>query len=252
MNSGSSSDQYKIYSSQLPHKFDDEGELSQCLPSISSLIPTFETTSTHSTIKLKNTQAGLSTLQIDSGNKSDYGDRVSSVNPSIIAHQNFNQPQPSPLSRFKGERCDGDLIVYQPSKPILDSLVLPRDVGPPSSNDDIYALNESFSSNSSSFSFPQCTLTNEQLNLRKRRRRRKFDEIARIYQCNWKTCTKAYGTLNHLNHHVTLQDHGPKRYAHEFRHLRNHIDRDQLSMLDAILQAASNMEESASNNNNNQ
>ncbi|KAG8824125.1 hypothetical protein FRC19_002495 [Serendipita sp. 401] len=44
-----------------------------------------------------------------------------------------------------------------------------------------------------------------------RRKRRKYEEIERRYQCGWNGCTKAYGTLNHLNDHVSLQNHGPKR-----------------------------------------
>jgi hypothetical protein len=45
----------------------------------------------------------------------------------------------------------------------------------------------------------------------KKRPRRRYDEIERLYQCSWPECTKAYGTLNHLNAHVTMQKHGPKR-----------------------------------------
>ena len=44
-----------------------------------------------------------------------------------------------------------------------------------------------------------------------KRRRRPPNEIERIYECNWKGCKKAYGTLNHLNEHVTKQSHGKKR-----------------------------------------
>ena len=32
-----------------------------------------------------------------------------------------------------------------------------------------------------------------------------------MYKCGWHGCEKAYGTLNHLNAHVTMQSHGPKR-----------------------------------------
>ena len=32
-----------------------------------------------------------------------------------------------------------------------------------------------------------------------------------MYKCGWNGCEKAYGTLNHLNAHVTMQSHGPKR-----------------------------------------
>lgn len=45
----------------------------------------------------------------------------------------------------------------------------------------------------------------------KKRPRRRYDEIERLYQCSYPDCTKAYGTLNHLNAHVTMQKHGPKR-----------------------------------------
>ena len=44
-----------------------------------------------------------------------------------------------------------------------------------------------------------------------RRKRRKYEEIERRYLCGWNGCAKAYGTLNHLNDHVSLQNHGPKR-----------------------------------------
>lgn len=32
-----------------------------------------------------------------------------------------------------------------------------------------------------------------------------------MYKCGWEGCEKAYGTLNHLNAHVTMQSHGQKR-----------------------------------------
>jgi hypothetical protein len=32
-----------------------------------------------------------------------------------------------------------------------------------------------------------------------------------MYKCGWNGCEKAYGTLNHLNAHVTMQSHGNKR-----------------------------------------
>lgn len=53
-----------------------------------------------------------------------------------------------------------------------------------------------------------------------KRPRRRYEEIERIYQCNWENCTKAYGTLNHLNAHVTMQKHGPKRTPEEFKEIR--------------------------------
>ena len=48
-------------------------------------------------------------------------------------------------------------------------------------------------------------------NVVKKRPLRRYDEIERLYQCSWPNCTEAYGTLNHLNAHITMQKHGPKR-----------------------------------------
>jgi uncharacterized membrane protein YsdA (DUF1294 family) len=44
-----------------------------------------------------------------------------------------------------------------------------------------------------------------------KRPRRRYEEIERMYKCGWNGCEKAYGTLNHLNAHVTMQAHGTKR-----------------------------------------
>ncbi|KAF8074973.1 Zn finger family DNA binding protein [Lyophyllum atratum] len=54
----------------------------------------------------------------------------------------------------------------------------------------------------------------------KKRPRRRYDEIERLYRCAWQDCNKAYGTLNHLNAHVTMQKHGSKRSPNEFKELR--------------------------------
>ncbi|CAO3598283.1 unnamed protein product [Absidia cylindrospora] len=56
-------------------------------------------------------------------------------------------------------------------------------------------------------------------NQRKRPRRR-YDEIERLYHCTWPGCTKSYGTLNHLNAHVSMQKHGEKRHPSEFKEMR--------------------------------
>jgi hypothetical protein len=44
-----------------------------------------------------------------------------------------------------------------------------------------------------------------------KRPRRRYEEIERMYKCGHNGCEKAYGTLNHLNAHVTMQSHGQKR-----------------------------------------
>ncbi|WVQ93153.1 hypothetical protein IAU59_000217 [Kwoniella sp. CBS 9459] len=54
----------------------------------------------------------------------------------------------------------------------------------------------------------------------KKRPRRRFDEIERLYACGWNGCEKSYGTLNHLNAHVAMQKHGEKRLPSEFKEMR--------------------------------
>ncbi|KZT27929.1 hypothetical protein NEOLEDRAFT_1042960, partial [Neolentinus lepideus HHB14362 ss-1] len=54
----------------------------------------------------------------------------------------------------------------------------------------------------------------------RKRPRRRYDEIERNYVCSWPGCTKAYGTLNHLNAHVVMQGHGQRRTPAEFKELR--------------------------------
>ncbi|KAI7868959.1 hypothetical protein BDF14DRAFT_1789809 [Spinellus fusiger] len=54
----------------------------------------------------------------------------------------------------------------------------------------------------------------------KKRPRRKYHEVERLYQCSFPECAKAYGTLNHLNAHVCMQGHGVKRHPNEFKELR--------------------------------
>lgn len=53
-----------------------------------------------------------------------------------------------------------------------------------------------------------------------KRPRRRYEEIERMYKCGWNGCEKAYGTLNHLNAHVTMQTHGQKRTPEEFKEIR--------------------------------
>ncbi|RKF55082.1 C2H2 finger domain transcription factor CON7 [Erysiphe neolycopersici] len=53
-----------------------------------------------------------------------------------------------------------------------------------------------------------------------KRPRRRYEEIERMYKCGYNCCEKAYGTLNHLNAHVTMQAHGAKRTPDEFKEIR--------------------------------
>ncbi|KAH6625069.1 hypothetical protein B0J18DRAFT_201498 [Chaetomium sp. MPI-SDFR-AT-0129] len=53
-----------------------------------------------------------------------------------------------------------------------------------------------------------------------KRPRRRYEEIERMYKCGHDGCEKAYGTLNHLNAHVTMQSHGVKRTPELFKDIR--------------------------------
>ncbi|KAF9896953.1 hypothetical protein BX616_006452 [Lobosporangium transversale] len=72
----------------------------------------------------------------------------------------------------------------------------------------------------------------------KKRPRRRFDEIERLYVCNWGDCEKAYGTLNHLNAHVNMQKHGPKRLPAEFKEMRKEWRKHKRAQEEAAKQAA--------------
>ncbi|KAJ1660993.1 hypothetical protein IWQ61_000147 [Dispira simplex] len=65
----------------------------------------------------------------------------------------------------------------------------------------------------------------------KKRPRRRYEEIERLYSCNWPECDKSYGTLNHLNAHIVMQKHGPKRHPSEFKHIqkgaRKRVSKDE-------------------------
>ncbi|KAG0266932.1 hypothetical protein BG011_000071 [Mortierella polycephala] len=81
----------------------------------------------------------------------------------------------------------------------------------------------------------------------KKRPRRRFDEIERLYVCNWTDCEKAYGTLNHLNAHVHMQKHGPKRSPAEFKELRKAWRRHKKAEEEAAKQAVAFHQQQAQN-----
>ncbi|KAF9178648.1 hypothetical protein BGZ49_005299, partial [Haplosporangium sp. Z 27] len=93
--------------------------------------------------------------------------------------------------------------------------------------------NDSVHSGNKTYSFVPLSGVNT-----KKRPRRRFDEIERLYVCNWSDCEKAYGTLNHLNAHVSMQKHGPKRHPSEFKELRKAWRRQKKAEEEAAKQAA--------------
>lgn len=69
----------------------------------------------------------------------------------------------------------------------------------PSSNEDSMDPRDSVEKNYSFVAIPGA--------YQRKRPRRRYDEIERLYHCTWPNCTKSYGTLNHLNAHVSMQKH---------------------------------------------
>ncbi|KAH8984038.1 hypothetical protein EDB92DRAFT_1803408 [Lactarius akahatsu] len=68
----------------------------------------------------------------------------------------------------------------------------------------------------------------------KKRPRRRYDKIERIYNCPWTGCTKSYGTLNHLNAHIVMERHGSNRTSAEFQELgkqRRKANKDETERL---------------------
>ncbi|CAD6908050.1 unnamed protein product [Tilletia controversa] len=82
------------------------------------------------------------------------------------------------------------------------------------------AYSSSTAPNTATSTAPSSAGTGASVSTHKKRPRRRYDEIERLYRCSWPGCTKSYGTLNHLNAHVAMQKHGAKRLPTEFKDMR--------------------------------
>lgn len=76
---------------------------------------------------------------------------------------------------------------------------------------------------------------------KKKRPRRKANEMERLYACNYKNCKNSYGTLNHLNAHITFKRHGPKRKPEEFKQIRE-LYKSKKNKLDELAKKEKNSE----------
>jgi len=131
-----------------------------------------------------------------------------------------------------GQKLDRDLfhgpaLAPQGMQPVSDqmwnrTIPLRNDAGSQLSSTMNYNLHSSSQiglnpANTQLFGDPQ-TYRYMMKETRRRRPRRKWEEIERKYKCDFNgTCEKAYGTLNHLNAHVALQQHGQKRLPQDFK-----------------------------------
>ena len=119
-------------------------------------------------------------------------------------------------TNFSGGLRTASEVLYSPLSPISDNLYSPSPPGTRSSTSSSapqrlscpIPLQRTLSNSDAGDSIDRKTYSWFPLNKRPRRR---YDEIERLYQCSWPDCNKSYGTLNHLNTHVTMQNHGAKR-----------------------------------------
>lgn len=115
--------------------------------------------------------------------------------------------------------------------------------------------NSNSSSSNPSLSANALHLLNSSSNsLTNKRKRKKHSEIERHYACTFNNCTKAYGTLNHLNTHIMIHKHGPKKSPDEFIELRKKLrirkKDDSITMKNLKLNSSSiNTIDSISNDN---
>ncbi|CAN6613385.1 hypothetical protein TRVA0_005S02520 [Trichomonascus vanleenenianus] len=62
-----------------------------------------------------------------------------------------------------------------------------------------------------------------------KRKRRRPEQIDRIYVCGYNGCQKGYGSLNHLNTHIVNHNHGPKRKSADFQDIKNRKKKNSVS-----------------------
>jgi hypothetical protein len=115
-------------------------------------------------------------------------------------HQQQRRPSPIEVPKLSGTLAPLTIPTRSPTSPT--ALLSPTATSPPPST-------------SGTSSSPQESKTYAFValpgNAVKKRPRRKYDEIERLYSCSHPGCIKSYGTLNHLNAHITMQRHGQKR-----------------------------------------
>ncbi|EWZ79277.1 hypothetical protein FOXG_12510 [Fusarium oxysporum f. sp. lycopersici 4287] len=156
------------------------------------------------------------THPVKSDNNAPTDPPIAAPNTTYASYGQNSTHAPSPEMRHSYSYPGGGM--YALPRPDWPGYVrnggAPLTLGPPA-----YAPNPASTSSqtrpSNGYSFVQVPSVPE-----KKRTRRRPDQIDRIYKCGWNGCDKAYGTLNHLNAHVTMQSHGQKRVPGEFKKIR--------------------------------
>jgi hypothetical protein len=134
---------------------------------------------------------------------------VPTMNPEMIPMQGGpgSQMAMHPLQAVEGMYAYHPMMTNAPAS--YDGSMMPMPIEEPAHHVVYNQERHSYDSNSSSYSKRQKVFSFVSLpgiNQPKRPRRR-YDEIERLYHCNWAGCNKSYGTLNHLNAHVSMQKH---------------------------------------------
>lgn len=135
---------------------------------------------------------------------------ISTMNPDMIPIQGESNQMAAAAAMHPLQTVEG-IYAYHPmmaNTPNYDGSMMPMPMDePPHSivhNQERYSYDSSstYSKRQKVFSFVSLPGINQP-----KRPRRRYDEIERLYSCNWQGCTKSYGTLNHLNAHVSMQKH---------------------------------------------
>lgn len=107
---------------------------------------------------------------------------------------------------------------------VVETLSHPQLASPPQPNDGNMSCNAS--------THAEETGSNKQAGadapLRKRRRKR-YDQVLRIFACPFPGCPKSYGKLQHLNTHLDHMKHGDKRCLQQYRNGSRSLSRAQHS-----------------------
>ncbi|OJA09553.1 hypothetical protein AZE42_01152 [Rhizopogon vesiculosus] len=156
-------------------------------------------------------------IPLHSYNSAELEEPISPLNP------NFSGGESSPTMGFLGMPYGNVSDDYGPSPPGTGTSTSSNTPG-------IRRFVDASGSNTDNKQYSFVALPG---NAVKKRPRRRYDEIERLYQCSWPSCAKAYGTLNHLNAHVTMQKHGPKRSPNEFKELRKQWRKSKKEEADA-------------------
>lgn len=212
-----------LYQQSSGH-FNDES--SPPLPSLPHLMHNNNSNRQQMPLNLINNVPKKQHLDINNNSNNNNATAYTNMNSSPIPTQMYHasmpqQPQSMIQSKSHNEMGNDSLTFYQRS--VVDIYQQPPTTVNSSSfypnigHDGNTQTDPSTSSVTTTSSTPQQQLVDDQQKIysfvpldvifQQKRPRKKFNEVERLYSCTYLNCTKSYGTLNHLNAHVTMQGH---------------------------------------------